>query len=269
MPAPVLGTAQGLLPGNTRGGRWASRSTSRSGPGTIALPTIAVEWLQKVEALAGNAECLLPRRKRQRRMMPHACESTLGGAMGTVPQGRPHFTVHDWRRAARTHRAALGAEPHVAERCLNHRSKGVEGLDNRHDGWSRRVRPAWPRREAALVGQAEQPVVASMQPRPVIVALDDLALGVVRQHPGGHAAEVVEPLAQGAARPCSRPASAAPAASRSAPPARARPSAVPGPSCRAITAPLAPAGHYAQLRCSLLGQHRRPRGRQLRPGGSD
>ena len=33
-----------------------------------------------------------------------------------------------FRRTARNHLAALGVDPHVAERCLNHKLKGVEGI---------------------------------------------------------------------------------------------------------------------------------------------
>jgi integrase len=73
-------------------------------------------------------------------MVPHVCESTLGVAMGKVKHGLPHFTVHDFRRTARTHLAALGVEPHVAERCLNHKLKGVEGVYNRHDYFEERRR---------------------------------------------------------------------------------------------------------------------------------
>lgn len=29
--------------------------------------------------------------------------------------------------------AALGVQPHVSERCLNHKLKGVEGVYDRHD----------------------------------------------------------------------------------------------------------------------------------------
>ena len=58
---------------------------------------------------------------------------TIGVAMGEVKHGLPHFTTHDFRRTARTHLAALGVDPHVAERCLNHKLKGVEGIYNRHD----------------------------------------------------------------------------------------------------------------------------------------
>jgi integrase len=95
--------------------------TKTGQPLDIPLPTMAVEWLQKLKELACNAEHVLPARKLQSRMVPHVCESTLGVAMGKVKHGLPHFTVHDFRRTARTHLAALGVEPHVAERCLNHK----------------------------------------------------------------------------------------------------------------------------------------------------
>lgn len=50
----------------------------------------------------------------------------------------PNFTIHDFRRTARTHLAALGVDPVVAERCLNHRIKGVEGIYNRHQYFDER-----------------------------------------------------------------------------------------------------------------------------------
>ncbi|EJG4187814.1 site-specific integrase, partial [Salmonella enterica] len=50
----------------------------------------------------------------------------------------PNFTIHDFRRTARTHLAALGIDPIVAERCLNHRIRGVEGIYNRHQYFDER-----------------------------------------------------------------------------------------------------------------------------------
>lgn len=99
-----------------------------------------MEWLPKLKELACNAAYVLPARKLQTRMFLHVRESTLGVAMGKVKHGLPHFTVHDFRRTARTHLAALGVEPHVAERCLNHKLKGVEGVCNRHDYFEERRR---------------------------------------------------------------------------------------------------------------------------------
>ena len=45
----------------------------------------------------------------------------------------PHFTVHDLRRTCRSLLAAQGTLGHVAERCLNHKLKGVEGIYNQYD----------------------------------------------------------------------------------------------------------------------------------------
>jgi integrase len=87
--------------------------------------------------LAAGSEWLLPARKMQTRMVPHIDPNTLNAAMGKSI--RPlmvdceAFTLHDFRRTARTHLEALGVLPHVAERCLNHKVKGVEGVYNRHD----------------------------------------------------------------------------------------------------------------------------------------
>ena len=49
-----------------------------------------------------------------------------------------HFTVHDLRRTCRTLLAKLGVQGHIAERCLNHKLKGVEGIYNRHDYFEER-----------------------------------------------------------------------------------------------------------------------------------
>ena len=104
----------------------------------IPLPSIVVEWLRDLQRLADGSKWVLPARKMQSRMVPHICESTIGVALGKVKHGLPHFTVHDFRRTARTHLAALGVSPHVAERCLNHKLKGVEGIYNPHDYFEER-----------------------------------------------------------------------------------------------------------------------------------
>ena len=49
-----------------------------------------------------------------------------------------YFRVHDLRRTCRSLLAELGVETHVAERCLNHKLRGVEGIYNRHDYFSER-----------------------------------------------------------------------------------------------------------------------------------
>ena len=91
-----------------------------------------------MKRLAGGSQWVLPARKMQSRMLPHVCESTVGVALAKVKHGLEPFIVHDFRRTARTHLAALGVTPHIAERCLNHKLKGVEGIYNHHDYFEER-----------------------------------------------------------------------------------------------------------------------------------
>ena len=78
----------------------------------------------------------------QERMVPHIDLNTVTAAM--AKHNKPlmteadNFTIHDFRRTARTHLAAMGVAPYIAERCLNHAIKGVEGIYNRHDFFDER-----------------------------------------------------------------------------------------------------------------------------------
>lgn len=107
----------------------------------IPLPLAAVEWLKELLTFSCNSAWVLPARKMQHRMIPHIQESTLPVALAKVRAEMPdvpNFTIHDFRRTARTHLAALGVDPVVAERCLNHKIKGVEGIYNRHQYFNER-----------------------------------------------------------------------------------------------------------------------------------
>lgn len=48
-------------------------------------------------------------------------------------RGMFHFTVDDLRRTCRALLAQLGIPSHIAEYCLNHKLKGVEGIYKKHD----------------------------------------------------------------------------------------------------------------------------------------
>lgn len=107
----------------------------------IPLPSQAIEALRDLHRLACGSEWVFPARKAQHRMIPHIHENTLNVALSKVKPlmpGVPPFCVHDFRRTARTHLAALGVDPYIAERCLNHKIKGVEGIYNRHDYFEER-----------------------------------------------------------------------------------------------------------------------------------
>ncbi len=65
-------------------------------------------------------------------------ETTLNHALYMMQTDLAPFTVHDLRRTARTHLAALGVAPHIAEMCLNHKLKGIEAVYNVHDYFAER-----------------------------------------------------------------------------------------------------------------------------------
>lgn len=116
-------------------GIWHLKNTKNGDNLDIPLSSLAIKWLQELQDLSLNSDWVLPARKIQDRMIPHIAESTLPVALAKL---KPHmgnienFTIHDFRRTARTYLASLGVDPVVAERCLNHRIKGVEGIYNRH-----------------------------------------------------------------------------------------------------------------------------------------
>jgi integrase len=107
----------------------------------IPLSKSAVTALKELMRLGDGSDYLLPARKMQKLMLPHIHENTLNVALSKVRKhmaGVPHFHVHDLRRTARTHLAALGVDRFIAERCLNHKIKGVEGDYDRHDYFEQR-----------------------------------------------------------------------------------------------------------------------------------
>lgn len=119
----------------------AERSKNGDAIDIPLCPTV-IEWFMELKSMACNSQYVLPARKMQTKMIPHIQESTLPVALSKVrrmlPHDMPNFTIHDFRRTGRTHLAALGVDPFVAERCLNHRIKGVEGIYNRHDYFDER-----------------------------------------------------------------------------------------------------------------------------------
>lgn len=125
----------------------------------IPLPRQAVAILRELIGIGDGSSWLFPARKMQQRMIPHIDLNTVGAALNKNirpamrKQGIPDFTVHDFRRTARTHLSALGVTPYVAERCLNHAVKGVEGIYNRHDFYDERKEAL--QRWADLLGLCE------------------------------------------------------------------------------------------------------------------
>ncbi len=117
---------------------------------TIPLATPVLEWLEELKVRSLGSEYVFPSRRSSKN--PHMGPDTLNRAItklfgheaGKKKQppnlmgDMPHFTVHDLRRTCRTLLAQQGTPGHVAERCLNHKLKGVEGIYDRHDYFEER-----------------------------------------------------------------------------------------------------------------------------------
>lgn len=111
----------------------------------IPLPDLAIEWLQELKIRACGSDYVFPSRRNSKK--PHMGNDTLNRAItklfgheaGKAKQppnkmgDMEHFTVHDLRRTCRSLLASIGIPGHIAERCLNHKLKGVEGIYNRYD----------------------------------------------------------------------------------------------------------------------------------------
>ena len=126
------------------GGVWhlPEERTKTSAAIDIPLPPLAVETLRELHRLACGSAYVFPARKMQHRMIPHIDLNTLNAALSKHIKPKladiPNFTIHDFRRTARTHLAALGVDPYVAERCLNHKLPGINDTYDTHDYLSER-----------------------------------------------------------------------------------------------------------------------------------
>ena len=103
---------------------------------SVPLPPVAIEWLQELHIRACGSEYVFPKRRSSIRN-GHISPDTLNAAIqklfkdGKMPV--EHFTVHDLRRTCRSLMAEAGIAGHVAQRCLNHKLKGGEGIYDRYD----------------------------------------------------------------------------------------------------------------------------------------
>lgn len=124
---------------------------SKSGAAiSIPLPPQAIEWLRELKIRACGSEYVFPSRRASKR--PHMGSDTLNRAISKLFGREPgkklqppnrmgeleHFTVHDLRRTCRSLLAAEGVPGHIAERCLNHKLKGIEGVYDRYDYFDER-----------------------------------------------------------------------------------------------------------------------------------
>ncbi|WP_312241704.1 tyrosine-type recombinase/integrase [Pantoea sp.] len=132
--------------------KWSlPKERSKSGVGiVIPLPPLAIEILEELKVRAWDSPYVFPNRRTSKNQ--HMGKDTLNRAIAKLFGVEPgkkkkpknvmgdieYFTVHDLRRTSRSLLASLSIPPHVAERCLNHKLKGVEGIYDRYDYFDER-----------------------------------------------------------------------------------------------------------------------------------
>jgi len=113
----------------------------------IPLAPAVAAWLEELRVNASGNDHLFPARRLihldngqpRKNRFQHVSPDTLNVALRRLKlDGVEHFTVHDMRRTARTHMAALGVDRFVAERALNHKMRDVGGVYNRYDYFEER-----------------------------------------------------------------------------------------------------------------------------------
>lgn len=107
-----------------------AENSKNSAPLRHKLPRQAQAIVRELLELAGGSQWLLPSTQDLGRKP--LSKTTLNASLRTVVGLPPDSVIHDLRRTCRTGLSDLGGVPDaVAELCLNHRPKGVQGVYDR------------------------------------------------------------------------------------------------------------------------------------------
>lgn len=97
----------------------------------VPLTSAVVGWLEELKRIGNESLYVFPAKRRGTRET--LGPNTVNWALGQIEHGVAPFTLHDLRRSARTQLAALGVQPHIAERYLNHALPGINDTYDTYD----------------------------------------------------------------------------------------------------------------------------------------
>nr|WP_259399709.1 site-specific integrase [Pseudoalteromonas sp. SG43-6] len=122
----------------------------------IPIPQQAQIWLNELKLRASNSPYVFPSRRKSKRRgyisddtLNHALTNLFGKKTGRLKSstgdvlgaaGVGYFVIHDLRRTTRTLMSKNKVRSEVAEKCINHVKKGVEGIYNRDAFFEERVK---------------------------------------------------------------------------------------------------------------------------------
>lgn len=108
----------------------------------IHLSSSALLILNELKVFARGSDYLFPSRRTSKRspcISPDTLNRAISNLLNKTENSIEHFTVHDLRRTFRSLLSELKVQPHIAERCLNHKLKGIEEVYDRYDYFEERV----------------------------------------------------------------------------------------------------------------------------------
>lgn len=122
-------------------------------PIAIPIPDKLIPYFKLLKAISFGSKYVFPTRRAGKRgyisddTLNHALtnlfgrktgklESSTGDVLGQA--GIDYFHIHDLRRTCRTLLSSLGVDGNVAEKCLNHKVKGVSGVYNQYQYFQER-----------------------------------------------------------------------------------------------------------------------------------
>jgi len=140
----------------------------------IPVPKSCLPWFSELFIRASGSEYIFPARRASKRRgyisddtLNHALAKLFGRKVDSNKKpyanilgeaGVDYFIVHDLRRTCRSLLAANNVPSHVAERCLNHKLRGVEGIYDRYDYFKER------KQALNLIADQIAPLVGSPSP---------------------------------------------------------------------------------------------------------
>jgi len=120
---------------------------------TIPIPHQMVNWFRTLKMLSMRSEFIFPTRRGGNKghisddTLNHAVNNLFGKKTGKRASSSrdqfssidvAHFTIHDLRRTCRTLLETLKVSERVAEKCLNHKVKGIVGVYNHYNYFDER-----------------------------------------------------------------------------------------------------------------------------------
>jgi integrase len=99
----------------------------------VPLTHAAVAQFRRLKKRAGRSPHVMPAARGSGPVNPLLITRSVARHLDTLAEhGIKAFTLHDIRRTVRTGLSVLKIQPHIAERCLNHKQRGVEGAYDVH-----------------------------------------------------------------------------------------------------------------------------------------